>query len=120
MKHIQRNKHDNIQVGNNLMQLMHILLFSVFLYQIHQVLYLHSYTMTSRNTSNVSIIFEFINSNNNINVSILSDTAILIIIESVNIIICSHISNANVIIEASNVTIGETIVMMTIQQEEDI
>ena len=70
---------------------------SVCLYLVRQVLYLHHYAMAFANTSNISIIFEFINISNIINVNIVADRTMLVTIESVGTIIFSFISSANII-----------------------
>ena len=83
-------------------QMIHILLVLVVLQIIHQVLYSYNYRMILTNTSNISIIFEFITvRNNQINVNTTSDTAIFIIIASIEIMFWSFISHINTICEAS-------------------
>ena len=46
-------------------------------------------------------MFEFINIYNNINVNIISDSSILIIFGSIDIMICSFILNTNIMFETS-------------------
>ena len=82
-------------------QLIHVLLVLVFLYAVHNVLNVYNYTITFVNTPNISIIFEPINIINDMNVNTVLDSIILIIIESIGIIICSFISNTNIIFETS-------------------
>lgn len=78
---------------------MHILLVSVY------ALYLDNCKMTLTNTSPISIytMFEFIivNFGNIIKASILSDSSILAIIESIGTIICECVPNTNSVIAAS-------------------
>ena len=66
------------------------------------VLCLHNYTMISTNIANNLMIFEFIILiiSNIMNVKIVSDSVILVIIESIGMI-CSFISNINIMVEAS-------------------
>ena len=73
----------------------------VFLYAVHNVLDVYNYTIAFVNTSNISIIFEPINITNDMNVNTVLDSIILIIIGSIGIIICSFISNTNIIFETS-------------------
>ena len=53
------------------------------------------------NTSNISVIFEPINIINDMNVNTVLDGTILILIGSIGIIICSFMSNINIIFETS-------------------